>query len=262
MATDRPYGQDGGVVQLPLAIEKLLSGESPYGADYSGTVLARQARASSFWEPRGGNPILRHHAYLPGTHLVMLPGYFVSRAAFGFFDPRFVTLFFYAAAVLLAYRIPDREDACLAAAGVAAFNPLTWWQQVFGANDIVFVAMLLLVVLLGRSDRLVAAGACLGLACATKQLAWPFAPFLFASLSGAGSLPSWGRRRSFGGCAGRPWARPSSSTIVVGPVAALDPAAFHADIVKYNVGLRAATTTRWEERPASASPTSSLAMET
>ena len=73
VATDRPYGQDGGVVQLPLAIDRILAGESPYGADYSGTMLARQARVSSFWDELGGNPILHHHAYLPGTHLVMLP---------------------------------------------------------------------------------------------------------------------------------------------------------------------------------------------
>ena len=87
-AADRPYGQDGGVVQLPLAIDKILAGESPYGADYSSTVLARQARVSSFWDECGGNPILRHHAYLPGTHLVMLPFHLASRAAFGGFDPR------------------------------------------------------------------------------------------------------------------------------------------------------------------------------
>ncbi|HVD76376.1 MAG TPA: hypothetical protein VNH43_02150, partial [Vicinamibacteria bacterium] len=72
-ATGRPYGQDGGVVQLPLALDRLLEGESPYGADYSDSMLGKQARASDFWAPYGGNPILRHHAYLPGTHLIMMP---------------------------------------------------------------------------------------------------------------------------------------------------------------------------------------------
>ena len=236
-ATDRPYGQDGGVVQLPLALEKVLRGESPYAADYSGTVLARQARASAFWEPLGGNPILRHHAYLPGTHLVMLPGYLVSRAVLGFFDPRLVTLLFYAAAIGLAYRIPEREDARLAAAGLVAFNPLTWWQQVFGANDIVFVALLLLVVLLNRQGRGVAAGACLGLACATKQLAWPFAPFLLAGLSGAGSLGELASPPALRRLRGPALAAGLAFALVVLPVVALDPAAFYADIVQYNVGL-------------------------
>jgi hypothetical protein len=47
-ATGRPYGQDGGVVQLPLAIDRILSGRSPYGADYSDSMLGRQARVSDF----------------------------------------------------------------------------------------------------------------------------------------------------------------------------------------------------------------------
>src|SRR6185436_14934666 len=54
IATDRPYGQDGGVVQIPLALDRILAGESPYAADYSGTILGRIARASAFWEPLGG----------------------------------------------------------------------------------------------------------------------------------------------------------------------------------------------------------------
>ena len=56
-------------------------GESPYAADYSQTLLGRQARVSDFWSERGGNPILRHHAYLPGTHLIMLPAYLALRPA-------------------------------------------------------------------------------------------------------------------------------------------------------------------------------------
>jgi hypothetical protein len=234
-ATERPYGQDGGVVQLPLAIDKILAGESPYGADYSGTVLARQARVSTFWDELGGNPILRHHAYLPGTHLVMLPFHLLSRAALGGFDPRSVTLLFYALVVLLAARLPASAEARLAAAGVAALNPLVYWHQIFGANDLVFVAMVLGAVLLARGERRVAAAALLGLACATKQLAWPFAPFLLVALSGA---------RTFAGLlgSGRRLLRPLVVLVavflaVVLPVAALDFRAFWGDIVVYNVGL-------------------------
>ena len=60
VVTGRPYGQDGGVVQLPLAIDRILSGQSPYGADYSDSMLGRQARVSDFWTEHGGNPILHH----------------------------------------------------------------------------------------------------------------------------------------------------------------------------------------------------------
>ncbi|HSD65589.1 MAG TPA: glycosyltransferase family 87 protein, partial [Vicinamibacteria bacterium] len=236
-AGDRPYGQDGGVVQLPLAIDKILAGESPYGADYSSTVLARQARVSSFWDERGGNPILHHHAYLPGTHLVMLPFHLASRAAFGSFDPRGVTILFYALVVVLATRLPESVEARLAAAGIAALNPLVYWHQVFGANDLVFVAMVLGAVLLARAGRPVACGALLGLACATKQLAWPFAPFLLVAVSGArsfrdlGGAPAWRRVLPSLAAAGAVF------LAVVLPVAALDFRAFWGDIVVYNVGL-------------------------
>jgi len=238
VATERPYGQDGGVVQLPLALDRILAGESPYGADYSGTILARQARVSSFWDELGGNPILRHHAYLPGTHLVMLPFHLVSKAAFGFFDPRGVTLLFYALVVALAARLPSGEAARLAAAGVAALNPLVYWHQIFGANDLVFVAMLLAAVLAARSGRPVAAGAVLGLACATKQLAWPFAPFVLVALAGASSFRDWTALRTWKRLSAPLAAAAGVFLLVVLPVALLDLRAFWADVFVYNAGLR------------------------
>jgi hypothetical protein len=234
-ATGRPYGQDGGVVQLPLAIERILDGASPYGADYSATILGRQARVSDFWSERGGNPILRHHAYLPGTHLLMLPAYLLGRAV-GFFDPRFVTLLALALAAALASRLVETPERRLSAAAVVLVNPLVYWQQIFGANDVLVVALLLVVVTLAAAGRSAAAAAALGLACATKQLAWPFAPFLLLHLSGAASM------RDLAGAAGRRLAIATSVAgavfaAVVVPVAALDFRAFWADIVVYNVGL-------------------------
>ncbi len=237
VATDRPYGQDGGVVQLPLAIDRILAGESPYGADYSGTMLARQARVSSFWDELGGNPILRHHAYLPGTHFVMLPLHLASNAACGFFDPRTVTLLFYVVVVILASRLPGASDARLAAAGLAALNPLVYWHQIFGANDLVFVGLLLAAVLAARGGRPVVAGPLLGLACATKQLAWPFAPFLLLSLSGARSFRDLAQVAVWRRLAAPAAAAAGVFLLIVVPVAALDLRAFWGDIVVYNVGL-------------------------
>jgi hypothetical protein len=234
-ATGRPYGQDGGVVQLPLAIEKILDGESPYRADYSATILGRQARVSDFWSDRGGNPILHHHAYLPGTHLLMLPFYLLGRAM-GLFDPRFVTLLALALAAMLASGLVETPERRLAAAAVVLLNPLVYWQQIFGANDVLIVALLLLAVTFAEAGRPIAAAAALGLACATKQLAWPFAPFVLLHLSGAGS---W---RELAGPARRPFLIAAAVAgavfgAVVVPVAALDFRAFWADIVVYNVGL-------------------------
>jgi hypothetical protein len=236
-ATGRPYGQDGGVVQLPLALDRLLEGKSPYGADYSDSMLGKQARASDFWAPYGGNPILRHHAYLPGTHLVMMPFYLAGRALFGGFDPRIVTLLAWAVAALLAARLPFSPDARLAAAAMVLVNPLVYWHQIFGANDLVVGALLLGTALFIRGDRPVAAGVTLGLACATKQLAWPFAPFLFAHLSGARSMRGLFARPALSRIARPLLAAGVAMAAVITPVAALDPRAFWADIVGYNMGL-------------------------
>jgi glycosyl transferase family 87 len=236
IATGRPYGQDGGVVQLPLAIDKILAGQSPYGADYSDSILGKEARVSDFWAPYGGNPILHHHAYLPGTHLVMMPFHLAARAWGAPFDPRLVTLLAWAAAALLAGRLPDDPARRLAAAAAVAVNPLIYWQQIFGANDLIVGALLLLTVRLGKGRPALAA-AVLGFACATKQLAWPFAPFLMvhlAAIRALGELRAPEARRRLGrvvlACLG-------TAAAVVVPVAALDPRAFWADIVVYNLGL-------------------------
>lgn len=222
--TGRPFGQDGGVVQLPLALDRLLEGESPYGADYSDSMLGKQSRASAFWRGYGGNPIVRHHAYLPGTHLVMLPAYLAAGVGGLPFDPRALTLAALAAAALLAAGFFEDAARRLSAAALVAVNPLIYWHQAFGANDMLFVAMLLGGARLMTSGRTSLGGALLGLACATKQLAWPFAPFLLMTAAGA-------RLR------GAAVAAAAVFAAVVIPVVALDPRAFFSDIVLYNVGL-------------------------
>ena len=164
------------MVQLPLALERTLAGQSPYGADYSRSILGEQSRASVFWQPLGGNPITRHHWYLPGMHLVMAPALLVSRAVLGFFDPRMVTLLGYALAALLA------------AAGLVFLHPLVFWPQIFGTNDVLSAAPLLLGALSARAGRASAAAAWIGLAAAVKQLTWPFAPFLLVYTADVCSL--------------------------------------------------------------------------
>ncbi|HET6897477.1 MAG TPA: glycosyltransferase 87 family protein, partial [Vicinamibacteria bacterium] len=236
-ATGRPYGQDGGVVQLPLAIDRILAGQSPYGADYSDSMLGRQARVSDFWAEHGGNPILHHHAYLPGTHFLMMPFVPLSRAAIGVFDPRVVTLLAFVAAGILAYRLGSSPGLALSAAAAVWVSPLVYWQQIFGANDIVVAALLLGAVHCARASRAGAAAALLGLACATKQLAWPFAPFLLAHLSGARTLGDLVSAPARGRLLRALAITAAVFLVVVAPVAALDFRAFWGDVVRYNAGL-------------------------
>lgn len=234
---NRPYGQDGGVVQLPLAIGKILQGESPYGADYSDSILGKEARASGFWAGIGRNPILHHHAYLPGTHLLMLPAYAASRAAGVAFDPRIVTLAAFLLAIALAAWIPGETPARLAAAACVAVNPLVYWHQIFGANDILVVLLLLAAVACVARGRSMWGAVLLGLACATKQLAWPFAPFVLVSLAGIRSFSDLKEPMARGRLLRTAAVVIAVFVVVVAPVAALDFRSFWGDIVAYNVGL-------------------------
>lgn len=237
VVTGRPFGQDGGVVQLPLALDRILAGQTPYGADYSDSMLGKQSRASAFWRGYGGNPIVRHHAYLPGTHLVMLPAYLAARVGGVPFDARVVSLAALVAATLLAAGFFREDERRLAAAACVLLNPLVYWHQSFGANDMLFVAMLLGAARLLDAGRGLLGGALLGLACATKQLAWPFAPFLLLQARGATDLPSLLSPACRARLGGPVLAAAAVFAVVVAPVAALDLRGFYGDIVAYNLGL-------------------------
>jgi len=236
LATGRPYGHDGGVVQLPLALDRLLAGQSPYGADYSGGILGWQSRSSVFWVPLGGNPIVHHHWYLPGMHLLMVPAYVLCRALLGFFDARFVTFAAYVLAIFLAARLVTDPPSRLAAAALFAVSPFVFWHQVFGTNDVLSAVPLLLAALLATGGRQGAAAAMVGLAASVKQLTWPFVPFFLLHLSGVGSFREIATGRGLARLA-RPAAIAGAVfAVIVAPVAALDPRAFVADIFRYQVG--------------------------
>lgn len=235
-ATGRPYGHDGGVVQLPLALDRVLSGYSPYGADYSAGVLGWQSRSSVFWAPLGGNPIVRHHWYLPGVHLAMAPCYVVCRSLFGFFDPRIVTLAAYGAAIVLVTRLVEAPEKRLTVAALVALNPFVFWPQIFGTNDVMSAVPLLLAAILATRGRRDAAAVLLGVACAFKQLAWPFAPFLLAHLAGVTSLGHIASRDGMIRLRRPILVAGAVFAAIVLPIAALDVRAFLGDILRYQIG--------------------------
>jgi Glycosyltransferase family 87 len=236
VATGRPYGHDGGVVQLPLALDRILAGQSPYGADYSNSILGWQSRSSVFWAPLGGNPIIHHHWYLPGMDLVMLPAYLLARGIFGYFDARLVTFAGFLAAVLLAPRLVEGAEARLAAAALFAVSPFVFWHQIFGTNDVLSAVPLLLAALLAARGRRDAAAVMVGVAASIKQLTWPFVPFFLVHLAGLESFGAIWTRRGLARLA-RPAAIVGGVLVaVVAPLAALDLHAFIADIFRYQVG--------------------------
>lgn len=235
-ATGRPYGHDGGVVQLPLALERTLAGQSPYRADYSHSALGEQSRASVFWQPLGGNPITKHHWYLPGMHLVMAPFFLASRALLGWFDPRMVTLLGYVLAALLAASLLPDTERRLAAAGLVLAHPLVFWPQVFGTNDVLSAVPLLLAALLARAGRAGAAAGCVGLAASVKQLTWPFAPFLLVYAADVATAREALSHRGLQRLAKVTLIAGAVFLSVVLPLALRDWKAFADDILRYQTG--------------------------
>jgi hypothetical protein len=115
-------------------------------------------------------------------------------------------------------------------------NPFVYWAQAFGTNDVLSAVPLLAAALLARRGNRTLAAVALGLACAVKQLAWPFAPFLIVELAGLRAF-----RELLSATGWRRLARPAliagaTFAAIVLPVAALDPGAFVADIVRYQTG--------------------------
>ena len=80
---DRPYGQDGGVVQLPLAIDRSCSRARARTARTTRTACWAGRRACpTFWRDYGGNPHPR--ATTPTCRArtsLMMPFYLLARAA-------------------------------------------------------------------------------------------------------------------------------------------------------------------------------------
>jgi uncharacterized membrane protein len=169
-------------------------------------------------------------------HLLMALPYLLFRGLFGFFDTRLVTLAAYGVAIVLVTRLLDDPDLKLAAAAIFAVNPFVYWQQIFGTNDVLSAVPLLLAAILAGRRHADAAAAMVGLSCAVKQLAWPFAPFFLVYLAGATSLRDLTTRGRL--------ARLLRPTLIAGavfgaivlPVAALDTRAFVADIFSYQTG--------------------------
>ena len=132
-------------MQLPLAtrqdprrrepLRRRLLGHDPRAAGARVELLGRARRQPDPAPPR----LPARHA--PGDAAVPAR---VASARSASSTRALVTLLFYALAVVLAARLPaPAETRGWRRRGVAALNPLVYWHQIFGANDLVFVAMLL-----------------------------------------------------------------------------------------------------------------------
>jgi hypothetical protein len=229
------YAHDG-LVQVESAITYVSEGRNPYTEDYFNTPLEYWG-----WDPNSPyvNPALYYLAYLPGMFLAGIPAMVLSIATIGWYDQRLLYLLFFAAALWAWSRLARDRTSRLLLLVVLGLNPLSLPYFIEGRNDVVIVALVGLSILALDRGRLGVSGVLFGLACASKQSAWFFGPFLL--------LYVWGARERFGvaegGAAGlreiaRRWVLPGALVggAIILPFLAWDPGSFREDTISYLSG--------------------------
>ncbi|TMC63097.1 MAG: DUF2029 domain-containing protein [Chloroflexota bacterium] len=216
-----------GLLQIESAVDRLLSGQSIYGVDWSNTPMARIV-----WDVTPGpNPALHHLAYFPLTVLVGVPLRFVTRALGLPFDYRVVLIGFAVVGLLAILALPiaaDRRVMVITALFVSPLITLYLWS---GRTDIEFLAVMLVsLALLSRGHPITAALA-LGIAVALKPFAVLAVPFLLLVL-----IIRWRARSSRKEVALSLAALALAPVVTILPFLLANPTAFWTDVVLYTSG--------------------------
>src|SRR5256885_221841 len=176
-----------GLLQLESAVDRLLQGQPIYGADWSNTPMAN----ISWHLTPGPNPALHHLAYYPLTVLVGVPARLLTALLHLPFDYRVALIGFAVLGLVAIALLPieaERRFLVITAIYVSPLITLYLWS---GRNDIEFLAVVLVtLVLLAKGHPTLGAGA-LGVAIALKPFAVIALPFLLLLL-----LIRWRANRS------------------------------------------------------------------
>lgn len=166
---------DSGL-QVEIAGRFLLLGKNPYRETYEKTDLVK----APYIDEAGNttNPALFHNAYPPFLLLLSAGGFRIFSQLFHWFDIRVIYLLFYCTLLLLGiFKFGIRFRLVLFLILVGA-NPIFLTHMIQGSNDIVALAILFWSLFLLERKHFLLAGLMLGLAVATKQIAWMALPFI------------------------------------------------------------------------------------
>ena len=221
LKTGAPLLMHDGAYQTEEAIRFLLSGQDPYGQDYTRTSM----RLWHWYVNQPLDPALFHYVYYPLTFLIGVPFAALATVAQVAFDDRLVLLLagVVAAAGLLA--LPWRWEWRFLALVVLFLDPFFYLAQ--GRNDILFLAALVLGALAWSRERPVAAGWSFGVALAFKQFSLLFLAPLAVGLLARRRQGRIGTGALVLGLAGLI----VPAALSIGPFLAWDPAAFWTDTV-------------------------------
>ncbi len=212
------------VLVVEQATTALLSGENPYDAVFDDEVLARRKAGTQ-------------------THFPYLPGMLVLGAVPDGWGPLADARVAFAASTLMIFGLvvimARRRDRLVRALQVLIVLPTGALILATGGDDLPVLALMLLSLVLLDRRHPVAAGIAIGLAAATKQLAWPLLPFLvFAAVDAEGNSAR-GRAAAAAGLTMLPFLL---------PFIVWSPGAFVEDALRFPLGIG-------QEASAAASPT-------
>jgi hypothetical protein len=172
---------DGGVLQTEAAIKFMLAGVSPYSADYSKTEMSLGMDSTpQLWKSMGfeHNPAYDFYPYPPGMLVLSAPFYLVFDTLFGWYDQRIIYLLFVVLLFWIGLRLANSEEQRSPLVAFIVLNPFLAVFLPTGRNDIVCLTLVLGVVLAIKRERILWTAILLALACASKQYAWFFVPFV------------------------------------------------------------------------------------
>lgn len=169
------YSVHDTVIQVEQAARYLYQGKNPYSQTYKNIGMER------YWP---GNPAVYHVAYLPFYLLSSAMILYPLERLTGYFDERFVHLSFLLPVICLFWKLKNKvsRDFYLLLLIIFSFNPFFIHFIISGRNDIFVFALLFLCFYFMYTNKIHLSGLFFGLAFASKQTAWLFAPIYFAYL--------------------------------------------------------------------------------
>lgn len=173
-------GIHDGAVQTEDAITFFLRGENPYSADYRSMPFG--GFLDGFSRGVRPNPAWWHHVYLPFHFLASLPFSYALNHLTGWYDQRLVYILAEIASLVFIIRLARGREWQLFVGLLFLLNP--FWVKFFvqGYNDIFVFSLMAGMLWYLQKGRWNWAGVMYGLACASKQSAWMFAPFFIVYL--------------------------------------------------------------------------------
>jgi len=166
-----------GALQTEIAIDKLMSGQNPYGQGYEGTEMENHMKYIGTLEGPIKNPAIHHYIYLPSYIILSAPFKIIGDSIFNFYDQRIFIYILYLLFLLLVYKIISGKKRKILGLIFLGLNPWILNFILQGRNDIIIIFLLLLIVYLTKKEKYSLAFISLAIAITTKHTAWLFVPF-------------------------------------------------------------------------------------